>query len=163
MSLRFEPMSDADFQAYLRKAVPEYANAQAQSGNWHPDEAAQRAYQEYQRVLPNGPHTPGQFLCVLVDAEKNERVGMLWYTLDDTSLKKKAFLADFFLFSEARHQGYEAQALAFLERQLAAQGVARIEVQLFAHDRDECSMYEQAGFAVASLFLGKDIPKREHP
>jgi len=157
MSARLEPMTDDDFKAFLRKTIPEYASAQVSSGNWHANEAMRRAQDEFQRILPNGPRTPRQHLFVICDAGTGEKVGMLWFSLDDIHLKKKAFLADFFIFHEQRHKGYEAAALAALDEHVRTLGVQRIELHLFAQDIDERAMFERAGFGLASVYLGKDL------
>lgn len=56
--IRFEPMSDDDFSAFLRKSIPEYAYDQTQAGNWTSHEAMGKARAEFQQMLPNGPKTP---------------------------------------------------------------------------------------------------------
>lgn len=158
VSVALVSMSDDDFKAFLRKTIPEYAHAQVQAGSWHSDEAVRRAQEEFQRILPQGPRTPRQFFYVITDAASTQKVGMLWYSVDDVHLKKKAFVADFFIFMEFRHQGYEAAALAALDATLATQDVRRVEVHLFARDREEQTMFEQAGFGCVSIYLGKDLP-----
>ncbi len=155
--LILEPMTDADFAAFLRKTIPEYASAQVISGNWHADEAMRRAQEEFRKILPRGPQTPHQHLFVIMDAEKSEKVGMCWYTLDDLHLKKKAFLADFFIFPEKRYQGYEEQSLVLLGEHLKSLNVQRVEVHLFAQDHEERRNFEQAGFELASVYLGKNL------
>lgn len=151
-------MSDDDFKAFLRKTIPEYASAQVQAGSWHSDDAIRRAQEEFQRILPQGPRTPRQFFYVLTDAQNGQKVGMLWYSLDDVHLKKKAFVTDFFVFMEFRHKGYDQAALAALDAELARQGVKRVEAHLFASDKDEQAVFEQAGFGCVSVYLGKDLP-----
>lgn len=155
MQVRFEPMTDADFQAYLRRAIPEYAHEYVHTGNWHPDEAVGRARDQFMRIFPQGPHSPHQHLFTVWDADT--QVGMLWYTLDETRRKKMAFLSDFFIMMEYQKRGYEDAALGLLESQLREQGVVRMEINLFAHNTQERVLYEKHGFGVVSLYLGKDL------
>lgn len=157
MPVRFEPMTDEDFQAYLRRAIPEYAHEYVHTGNWHPNEAVGRAREQFMRIFPQGPRSPHQHLFTVWDAETGLKVGMLWYTLDESRLKKMAFLSDFFILMEYQKRGYEEAALALLEAELRSQGVQRMEINLFAHNTQERALYEKHGFGVVSLYLGKDI------
>lgn len=154
--IRFAPMSDEDFAAFLRKSIPEYAYDQTRSGNWTATEAMGKARAEFQQMLPNGPHTPNQYLRVILD-ERDRKIGMVWYFVDTRGERYKAFLIDFFFFSEDRHKGYEKEAFAVLEDELRALGVRRIELQVFAHKFDEVALYRNNGFTETSIFFARDL------
>jgi GNAT superfamily N-acetyltransferase len=154
--IKFEPMSDDDFQMYLRKAIPQYAIDQARSGNWKPAEAAGRARAEFQQTLPNGMATPDHYFFSIVD-EENHKVGMLWWAMNQRGSQRIAFIADFFIFGEFRHKGYEAQSLQLLEEEVRQQGVERLEVQVFAHNAEDAAMYRAGNYSDVSLFLGKNL------
>lgn len=154
--IRFEPMSEEDFTAFLRKSIPEYAYDQTRAGNWTPHEAMAKARAEFQQMLPNGPQTPNQHLRVMRD-DKDRKVGMVWYFVDTRGERPKAFLIDFFFFSEDRHKGYEKDAFAVLEDELRAQGVRRVELQVFSHKTDEVTLYQSNGFSQVSIFFAKDL------
>jgi GNAT superfamily N-acetyltransferase len=154
--LRFQPMSDEDFAAFLRKSIPEYAYDQMRSGNWTAQEAAGRARAEFQQMLPNGPQTPNQHLSVLLD-EPGHKLGMLWYFVNTQRERPTAFLIDFFLFPEARHKGYEAEAFALFEQEARSLGVRRVELQVFTHKNDEVELYLQHGYSQTSVFLARDL------
>ncbi len=157
MQLRFQPMSNEEFQSYLRRVVPEYANEFVHTGNWHPDEAVNRAREQFMRIFPKGPQSPNQILYTIWDVEKKITIGMLWYTIDDSRLNKMAFLSDFFIHMEHHNQGYEDAALALLENELRQQNIHRMEVNIFAHNLPEKALYEKNGFQPVSLYLGKNI------
>jgi RimJ/RimL family protein N-acetyltransferase len=157
MMIRFEPMTEQDFQMYLRKVIPEYATEYVHAGSWHPDEAMSRAREQFQRIFHHGPQTPNQSLFTLWDDEKNLKIGMLWYTLDASRKRKTIFLSDFFIFMEFHRKGYEDQVLAALNEQLRAEGVERLELNLFWHNAAEREMYEKAGFAPVSVYYGKNL------
>jgi hypothetical protein len=154
--IRFQPMSDEDFAAFLRKSVPEYAYDQMRSGNWTANEAAGKARAEFQQMLPNGPQTPNQHLSVIMD-EKGHKVGMLWYFVNTQRERPTAFLIDFFFFSEERHKGYEAEAFALFEQEAHSFGVQRVELQVFSHKTDELALYQNNGYTQTSVFFAKDL------
>lgn len=154
--LKLEPMSDADFQLYLRKAIPQYAYDQVRGGNWRSDESVARAQAEFRQTLPDGPKTEGHHLLTIFDAE-GRKVGMAWWAMNQRGHQKIAFLADFFIFGEFRHKGYETQALELLEQDARANAVSRIELQVFAHNVEDREMYKASQFTEVSVYLGKNI------
>ena len=153
--LRFEPMTDDEFAAFVRKSVPEYAYDQMRAGNWTADEAAAKARAEFQQMLPDGPQTPNAQLRTIFDAQG--KVGMIWYFIDPSRTRKTAFLIDFFIFSEGRNKGYEAEAFAIFEAEARALGVERVELQVFTHKVDDVAMYAGNGYQQTSVFFAKDL------
>ncbi len=154
--ITFGPMSDDDFAAFIRKAIPEYAYDQMRAGNWTSTEAAGRARAEFQQMLPEGPQTPNAYLHVILD-EQGHKIGMLWYFVDPSRTKKTAFLIEFFLFPEGRRKGYEAQALALFEDEARSLGVERVELQIFSHKGEDIQLYRENGFQDTSIFFSKNL------
>ncbi|MEJ5226116.1 MAG: GNAT family N-acetyltransferase [Anaerolineales bacterium] len=153
--ITLSPMSDTDFHMFLRRAVPQYAYDQMRSGNWPAEQAAARAQQEFQQLLPQGPRTPGHFFMNIL--AEDTKVGMLWFVMDQSRAQPTAFLADFFIFGEFRNRGYGLPAMAALEEAARAQGAQRIEVQVFGHDEDAFKLYSEAGLKVRSYYMGKTL------
>jgi len=153
--LTFIPMSDADFAAFMRKSIPEYAYDQTRVGNWTQAEAMGRAQAEFQQMLPQGPSTPNQVLSVIVN-EADQKLGMIWYFLDTSRPRVTIFLIDFFIFSEYRGKGYDSAALAMLEDEWRAKGAQRVELQVFTH-REELTAYRQAAYQETSVYLAKNL------
>ena len=154
--LKLETMSDPDFQLYLRRAIPQYAYDQVRGGNWTPEESVGRASAEFRQSLTNGPQTEGHYLLTIFD-EKGAKVGMIWWAMNQRGKQKIAFLADFFIFGEFRHKGYEKEALALLEEHARAQGATRMELQIFAHNAEDRDMYKASDFGEVSVYFGKNI------
>jgi GNAT superfamily N-acetyltransferase len=154
--LKLEPMTDEDFAAFLRKSVPEYAYDQMRAGNWTAAEAAGRARAEFQQMLPNGPQTPNACLRTIFD-EKGYKVGMLWYYIEANRSRKTAFLIDFFMFPEGRHKGYEPQVFELFEAEARAQGVERVELQIFTEKAEAVQLYRENGYQETSIFFSKDL------
>ncbi len=152
----FQTMSDTDFAAFLRKAIPEYAYDQMRAGNWSSDESVGRARAEFQQMLPNGPETPNAHLRLILD-EKGSKIGMLWYFIDTNRARKTAFLIDFFIFPEGRRKGYEAQAFSVFEAEARQLGVERVELQVFSHKPEQLALYREAGYGEKSIYFAKDL------
>lgn len=154
--LKLEPMTDKDFAAFLRKAIPEYAYDQMRAGNWTAEEAAGRARAEFQQMLPNGPQTPNAGLRTILD-EKGYKIGMLWYYIEANRSRKTAFLIDFFMFPEGRRKGYEPQVFELFEAEARAQAVERIELQVFTEKTELVQLYRENGYQETSVFFSKDL------
>jgi ribosomal protein S18 acetylase RimI-like enzyme len=150
-------MTDSDFQMYLRRAIPQYAYDQVRSGNWKSDESMGRAQSEFSKTLPEGPQTEGHNLITISDAEKGMKVGMLWWAMNQRGTQKIAFLADFFVFSEFRNKGFEMEAMNLLQVECSKLGVERIELQVFAHNEEDVTLYRNNGFTIISHYFGKDV------
>jgi GNAT superfamily N-acetyltransferase len=158
--IKFTPMTNEDFAAFLRKSIPEYAYDQMHAGNWTANEAAGRARAEFQQMLPQGPQTPNAYLRTILD-EDDQKVGMLWYFVDANRSRKTAFLIDFFIFTEGRRKGYEAQAFELFENEARSLGVERVELQVFKHKDEELLLYRENGYQEVSIFFGKDLNSSE--
>ena len=154
--IKFVPMNDSDFAAFLRKSIPEYAYDQMHAGNWAANEAVGRARAEFQQMLPQGPQTPNAYLRTILD-KRDQKIGMLWYFVDVNRSRKTAFLIDFFLFPEARRKGYEAQAFELFEMEARGLGVERVELQIFTHKDEELVLYRENGYQEVSIFFAKDL------
>ena len=156
----FIPMTDEDFAAFIRKAIPEYAYDQMRAGNWTAIEAAGRARAEFQQMLPEGPQTPNAYLHTILD-EDGHKIGMLWYFIDPSRTRKTAFLIEFFIFPDGRHKGYEAQSLALFESEARGMGVERMELQIFTHKSEDIELYRGNDFQDVSIFFAKDLGRKE--
>lgn len=156
----FSPMSDEDYAAFMRKSVPEYAYDQMRAGNWTANEAAGRARSEFQQMLPVGQHTLNAYLRTIMD-EQGGKVGMLWYYIDPSRTRKTAFLIDFFIFSEGRRKGYEAEALKLFEDEARSLGVERVELQVFTHKSGDVQLYRENGYLDTSIFFSKELDQKE--
>ena len=71
-NVRLELIREPEYEAWLAQSMAEYAEEKVQAGNYHQDEALQRAEQEYRELLPQGPATPGQHLFSIVDATSGQ-------------------------------------------------------------------------------------------
>ena len=160
--IKFVPMTDEDYAAFIRKSIPEYAYDQMRAGNWTANEAAGRARAEFQQMLPNGPQTPNAYLWTIMD-ENDRKVGMLWYFVDANRSRKTAFLIDFFIFPEGRRKGYEAQAFELFENEARVLGVERVELQIFTHKSEDVLLYRENGYQETSIFFAKDLTQPEKP
>jgi GNAT superfamily N-acetyltransferase len=160
--IKFAPMTDEDYAAFLRKSIPEYAYDQMRAGNWMANEAAGRSRAEFQQMLPDGIQTPNAYLRTILD-EHDHKVGMLWYFVDVNRSRKTAFLIDFFIFPEGRRKGYETRAFELFENEARGLGVERVELQIFTHKNEDVLLYRDNGYQETSIFFAKDLTQATKP
>jgi len=149
------PMNETDYQVYLAKIIPEYADEKVQAGNWIEAEALERSRMEFEHYLPQGIHTPRHFVGKLLN-ESGEPVGFLWYGFLNESIDT-AFIFDFEIYSAFRRRGYASQAMAVLEAQAKAQGVKRLELHVFGNNTPARELYKKAGYIETNVNMAKEI------
>lgn len=151
------PMTEFEYQSFLERDIPEYAQEHVQAGNWHPSEALQRSRSEHGRLLPDGLATKGHYLFSIVDLQSGDRVGMLWFAADDNRPQPVAFLYNFEIYTPFRSKGYGLQALAALEEKVKELGLVKISLHVFGHNQAAQALYARAGFHVSSVFMAKEV------
>jgi ribosomal protein S18 acetylase RimI-like enzyme len=149
------PMNEPDFQTYLAKAIQGYAQDKIQAGNWSQDEALERSQKEFEGYLPQGIHTPNNYLFTLMN-ENGEKVGILWYAILPNQ-PGLAFIYDFEIHEPFRRRGYASQALAALEQDAKGRGLKQIELHVFGHNTAARALYNKAGYVETNVMMTKKI------
>ena len=93
--VRLVPMAKADFQDYYSRAHQDYAQEHVKAGNWHPEEAFQRAEQELRQLLPNGLSSENQHLFSIKDEKTETKVGLIWFAVHAQRPIRSAFIYRF--------------------------------------------------------------------
>ena len=120
--VRLEPMTEAEFQAYLEPAIAEYAAEHVKSGRWIPEEALEKSRKEYTQLLPDGLSSVDQHLFSIKD-EFGTQVGMLWFAVRQQwwqALRIHLRCADRRAF---QRRGYATQAFQALEMLASDMGI----------------------------------------
>lgn len=159
--VRFVPMTEAQFAAYLERAIPEYAEAHLKSGDCEADEALTLAQADYESLLPQGLATPGQhFFTVHADGEP-DAVGMLWFASRERRGKNSAYIYDIQVREEMRGRGYGKATLEALERELAAMKIARVALWVMGWNTGARALYERQGYTVTGVGMHKVLESPE--
>jgi ribosomal protein S18 acetylase RimI-like enzyme len=149
------PMTEEDFQAYLTRAVSEYAADKVRAGNWPEADAIELSRQNYARLLPQGIHTPANFVGKLLN-EDGQTVGILWYARLGEEFEE-AFIFDFEVYAPFRRRGYASQALAALEVHAKALGVKKLGLHVFGYNTPARELYKKTGFIETNVNMAKEI------
>jgi ribosomal protein S18 acetylase RimI-like enzyme len=151
--LRLVPMTQSEFDSYLERAVPEYAQAHIRAGDCDPGEALALAQADYASLLPLGLATPNHHLFTIRDGE--ESVGIMWFQARDKQTRKSAYLFDFSVVAGQRRKGYGRLAMRALEEMVAAMGMTRINLNVMGYNDAARALYEQCGYRIAGIGMTK--------
>jgi ribosomal protein S18 acetylase RimI-like enzyme len=155
--VRLVPMSQDEFEVYLESAVDHYAQEHVRTGNWSPEQARRLSEDSYHSLLPDGVATPNQYLFTIEDQALGEKVGMLWFAVEERAGAPRAFLYDIRIEEACRRRGYGTEALRALEAKVRELRLAMIELHVFGHNDAARAMYEKLGYQVTDLRMSKTL------
>ena len=157
VTVRLESIEEPEYEAWLAWTVGDYAREKVQAGNYHADEALERAEKEFLELLPQGAATPGQHLFSIVDANSGDRVGVIWFAEMQRGPRREAFIYDLVVHEPFRRRGYARAAMIALEDVVRRLGIARIGLHVFGFNRGAWALYEQLGYEVTNVNMAKTI------
>lgn len=158
VSVRLEPMSRDEYDAYRVTAEREYADSLRDSGALPEAEAVEKSAADYARLLPDGFDTEGhRFWTAYDDSGSDGAVGMLWLHLVPRSEGLTAFGYDFAVREELRRSGFGRAIMVAAEAECRALGVVSVGLNVFGHNRGAQALYEQMGFEVTGISMTKRL------
>ncbi|MEV4482841.1 GNAT family N-acetyltransferase [Micromonospora coxensis] len=157
VTVRLEPMTDAQYLDYRERAEDDYADSIAASGAMALPEARRKAGEDYARLLPDGPATPGHHLWRVVDGDDGGDVGLLWLHVAQRSDGLHAFVYDIEIREQARRRGYGRAVMRAAERFCRDRGVVSIGLNVFGHNTGARALYAQEGYQVTSVQMRKPL------
>lgn len=157
MSIVLKEMREDSFEKYLDKAIPAYASDNIESGRWPKEGAHERSRSDHERLLPDGIHTENNYLFDTYSNHDNCIVGFIWLSVEINSGVKSAFIYDIEIFEGYRRQGYAKLALSSVEEFVKELGIDKIGLHVFRQNISAQSLYEAAGYSVASSNMVKSL------
>ena len=150
-------MNQDEFETYFDQAAARYARAQVRAGNWNPATAAVQADLVIDDLLPDGLESAGQHLRTVVDPERDEQVGMVWYTTGGQGARPSLFICDLVIDPPFRRQGYGTQVLQALEEIARQRGAAAVTLHVFGHNLAARALYEKLSYRATDIRMIKDL------
>lgn len=148
-SIQVLDMTDAEFEAYLERMLPDYAAAGAKATGMPLDAAVEHAREQLATLLPDGPATAGQHL-VTVRVPSGTPVGILWYASELDRSPSRIFLYDIVVDEAQRGQGLGAACLRWLEEEALRLGASTIALHVFTDNVGAIRLYERLGFVATT-------------
>ncbi|SCG50525.1 GNAT family N-acetyltransferase [Micromonospora halophytica] len=155
VTVRLEPMTDAQYLRYRERAEDDYAANIAASGAMALPEARRKAGEDCARLLPDGLRTEGHHLWTAYD--RDDEVGVLWLHVERRSDGLHAFGYDFEVRPELRRRGY-GRAIAEAAEQVCREwGAVSIGLSVFGFNTGARALYEKLGYEVTAVQMRKRL------
>jgi ribosomal protein S18 acetylase RimI-like enzyme len=148
-------MTKDEFEAYLEKAIPGYADENVRAGYWSRDEALERSRKLYERLLPQGLETENNYLFRIQLEESGAKIGMMW--MKHEAPRTHGFIFDITLDEAQRGKGYGKQAMLSLEAFAREMGLETIGLHVFTNNQAAMRLYKGLGFEVTSQNMTKKL------
>ncbi|WP_430788044.1 GNAT family N-acetyltransferase [Virgibacillus flavescens] len=160
MSVTLIPMTQDDFAHYTSKSILEYAKEKTEAGTWTKEEATEKSEKEFEKLLPEGLDSKHQYLYAITKIEDNTKLGWIWYHFNPEHSQKEAFIYDFLIFDELQGKGYGKAALEALDDQALANGIKKISLHVFAHNKRAIRLYEKFNYETKDMIMSKWLNKQ---
>ncbi|GLR72971.1 GNAT family N-acetyltransferase [Agaribacter marinus] len=120
--INLNPISEAEFQTYLKATIKSYADHNVESGRWPKEESLRLAKDELDSLLPDGLDTPNNDIYVIESRDQNTSVGYLWVNISKELDEKSMFICDIEVHEKFRRKGYAEAAIHSIEKNAKALG-----------------------------------------
>lgn len=145
-------MTTSDLEDFLSTAIIDYAKEKVEAGTWSVEESLANAQTSFDKLLYDGITTPSEYLYNIVSDEK---IGYLWFHVDETLSGKHAFIYDFVIFKAYRGKGYGTKTLAALDTLAKEMHITKIGLHVFAHNQTAIGLYNKVGFQSTDITMAK--------
>ena len=148
-----------EYDSWSKKSRETYTNENIKNG-LSPKEAQQKTDDDFNRLLPEGRQSSGQYLFTIVNEISStnvETIGTLWFGVRGSEVYKKAFIYDIIIDEQYRSKGYGQQAMNLLESEVKKLGLRHIGLHVFGHNTAARAVYEKLGYVMTNLNLEKVI------
>lgn len=157
------PMSEPEFRRYMETAVADYAQHHIKAGDCDPEDALALAQADYDPLLPEGLHSPGQHLFSIHADSLEGPISLLWFEMRERRGKKSAFIYDIRVDDGQRGKGYGRETLAKAEALAASMGALRISLNVMGWNHTARGLYEKAGFTITEAMHMAALANLAHP
>ena len=147
------PMSEAAFERFRERIVPEYATEKVAAGNWPLEGSLERSKAEFDQQLPDGVQTLKNYLYTIT--QDGLEVGAIW--LAGSEDQRKGFVYELYVDKANRGQGIAYAAMRLLESEAVRHGFTSLGLHVFGHNRIAQRLYEKLGFAVKNINMSKTL------
>ncbi|MGB3261477.1 GNAT family N-acetyltransferase [Paenisporosarcina sp.] len=148
-----QPMKQEDIPQYLEHAVENYAKDKIASGNWSAEEGLELSRQEFNKLLPDGVNSKGNYIYSIFHDQ--QRVGMIW--LAHPYKEDEDYIYDFSILDDYQGYGYGKEAMRELEKIAKELGMTKIELHVFGQNQVARNLYEKMGYEITNVIMAKSI------
>jgi ribosomal protein S18 acetylase RimI-like enzyme len=145
-------MTQPEFDAFLKRSIPEYAEDKVRAGNWTEAESLERSRKEFEELLPQGLNSKDNFLYTL--HTENESVGLIWMKVFSPD---RAFIYEVYVEERFRGKGYGKSIMLMLEDKAREMGLNTLGLHVFGSNRIARNLYEAIGYEITNVNMSKTL------
>ena len=155
--LHLAPMREDAYDPFMELSMQDQAEGHVREGRWTSEEAAANMLKLQAQFLPQGLKTPGHFFYTLETDVAKEKVGSLWFTLEEHEGEKAIFVMDIQIDPQHRRKGYGTEAFLLMEEKAREMGIHIITLHVFSDNTSAKAMYEKLGYIGPSNLMIKRL------
>jgi len=155
LMLKLIPMTATEYEVFLERTIPEYAEDKIRAGVWAESEALEQSRREFSADLPQGLQTKNQYLYTLYNG--TQAVGLIWLRANMDRPMKSGFVLELYVDEKQRGKGYGRQAMLLIEQRARELGLKSIGLHVFGPNEIARHLYESIGYEVTSVNMSKTI------
>ena len=149
------PMTQTEYEVFLERTIPEYADDKVRAGHWAESEALERSRREFSADLPQGVQTKNNYLYTLYDGD--DAVGLIWMRANIDRPTNDGFILELYVEEKYRGKGYGKQAMQLIEEKARELGLKSIGLHVFGSNKVARNLYEAVGYEVTSVNMSKTL------
>jgi GNAT superfamily N-acetyltransferase len=154
--VRLEPMTDAEYAAFVAVVQDDYAKQIAESGSMSWEAAVEKAAADFAGQLPRGLQTPDQYLYTAFSPD-GTAVGIFWLRIETTPDARTAFINDIAVYEPFRRQGYGRAIMLAGEDTARSLGATVLGLNVWGGNVGARALYEQLGYDTLSVQMQKRL------
>jgi ribosomal protein S18 acetylase RimI-like enzyme len=144
-------MDPGEFDAYLDRLIPSYAEDHIRTGRWTPEEGLAESRKEVQDLLPDGIRTPNNFLYTILAGSPEAKVGAIWLAVE----APRGFIYDLLIYDSFRRRGYAEEAMRALEHEATEKGIRKLSLHVFGDNVGARRLYAKLGYVETNVHMSK--------
>jgi ribosomal protein S18 acetylase RimI-like enzyme len=143
------PITDTEYPQWKDRAATSFAAGIGPVRGLTEDEALKFAFEETERLLPEGPATENQLIWIALAGD--EPVGSLWIS----TRAQVPFIYGIEVDSEQRGKGYGRAIMLAGEEECRRLGHKQLDLNVFGDNTTAIGLYDSLGYAVISQQMRK--------
>jgi len=151
------PMTPAEFAAHAARSVPSYVDDLVRNTAIPRGEAELLARRTFEELLPDGRETADHRFLVATDGETGDRVGILWLATQWRAGARVLWIYDIVVDEPLRGRGYGRALMEHVEELAAADGIDRVELNVFGDNLRARTLYRSLGYTEMSRQMYKTL------
>ena len=157
MSLRLDPMTDAEVDDYRARSEEGYVRQRVDLGGEDERDARRVAAEQMSAYFPGGRPGEGHHLFLARDADTEEVVGQLWLHQRPHAAGTSVWIFDVEVAEAQRGRGLGRELMTLAEQWATEHGAAEVGLNVFGGNATARRLYASLGYQEAAINMTKKL------